>query len=128
VPAAELKHVQKLLKDLDADDPQQRDQAMQEMQEVAAAFEPLLVKVARDSDPGEVRNRVRRVLGRQREAETPRALLAQVRAVSLLEQMGTPEARAVLELLAGGAEGARLTQEAKVALEHQGAARKQRER
>jgi hypothetical protein len=42
-----------------------------------------------------------------------------VRAIELLECLGTPEARALLERLAAGASGARLTQEAKAALDRQ---------
>jgi hypothetical protein len=40
-----------------------------------------------------------------------------VRAVETLERVGTPEARAVLEHLAGGAEGALQTREARAACE-----------
>ncbi|MDB5312168.1 MAG: hypothetical protein JWO38_6370 [Gemmataceae bacterium] len=39
-----------------------------------------------------------------------------VRAVGMLERIGTPEARRVLDVIAGGAAGARLTREAKAAL------------
>jgi hypothetical protein len=42
--------------------------------------------------------------------------LAELRAVWALELTGTPAARKVLEALAGGAAGARLTREAKEAL------------
>ena len=113
----ELHRVKGLLKDLDDDDPQKRDKAMQDLQEVAAMWEPLLVEVRRDSEPGEVRNRVQFVLRRLREAEMPHSLLTQLRAVTVLEQIATPKAREVLTTLAGGATGARLTQEAKQALE-----------
>jgi hypothetical protein len=42
--------------------------------------------------------------------------LRQVRAVELLERIGTPESRKILENLAGGVPAAWLTQEAKAAL------------
>jgi hypothetical protein len=40
-----------------------------------------------------------------------------LRAIEVLEQAGTPQARQELERLAGGAAGARMTQEAKASLE-----------
>jgi hypothetical protein len=44
-------------------------------------------------------------------------LLRQLRAVELLESLGSAEARQVLETLAKGAPGARLTKEARAALD-----------
>ena len=48
-------------------------------------------------------------------APTPERLRIQ-RAVMVLEQIGTPEARQLLEKLSKGAEGALLTEEARAAL------------
>jgi hypothetical protein len=117
VPGAQLQRVKGLLKDLDDDNAEKRDQAMTSLQQEAAAFEPLLAEVRRDAEPGEVRNRVERILGRQRAAAVPRPLLTELRAVTILEQIGSAQARAVLRALAGGAAGARLTEEARQALE-----------
>jgi hypothetical protein len=118
-PAAEAQRqrVQKLLSDLDDDDPRTRETAMAALQELAAEFEPLLADVSRNHEPGEVRNRVRFVLRRQREAAVPPSLLIQTRAVMVLEQIGTDPARQILTRIAGGPAGARLTEEAKQALE-----------
>src|SRR5262249_49934120 len=117
VADAQRQRVRALLKDLDDDDPKKRDQAMQELQDLAAFFEPLLMELRRDAEAGEVRNRVEFVLRRLREAAVPRPLLTQLRAVGVLEQIGTPAAREVLAALAGGAAGARLTQEARQSLQ-----------
>ncbi len=87
------------------------------LQELAAEFEPLLADVSKNHEPGEVRNRVRFVLRRQRERAVPNALLVQMRAVLVLEQIGTDPARKILTRIAGGAAGARLTEEARQALE-----------
>jgi hypothetical protein len=117
VPEADLQRAKKLVQDLDDDDAKKRDKAMHDLQEMAAAFEPRLMEIRRDQEPGEVRNRVQLILREAREAPVPRRLLAQLRAVSVLEQLGTPQARDVLKSVAAGAPGARLTQEAKEALE-----------
>jgi WD40 repeat protein len=117
VPEAESQRVKKLVQALDDDDATKRDKAMHDLQEMAAAFEPRLMEIRRDAEPGEVRNRVQAILREAREAPVPRRLLAQLRAVSVLEQIGTPQAREVLKSVAGGAGGARLTQEARQALE-----------
>jgi hypothetical protein len=60
----------------------------------------------------EVHQRIERLLARIK-PETWRDL----RAVEVLERIGSPEAKQVLESLAKGAEGARLTREAKASLE-----------
>ena len=117
VGEAERKRVKGLLSDLDDDEPKKREKAMADLQELAAAFEPLLAEVSRDHEPGEVRNRVRLVLRRQREKPVPQALLLQMRAVMVLEQDGSAPARQVLEKIAGGAAGAHITDEAKQSLE-----------
>jgi hypothetical protein len=65
----------------------------------------------------EVRRRLETLLagpeGLARSAEDRRA----VRAVAVLERLGTPAARQLLEALSRGAPAARLTQEAKAALQ-----------
>jgi len=117
VGEAEQKRVKALLNDLDADDPKTREAATETLQVLAAAFEPLLARVARDHEPGEVRNRVRFVLRLQREKAVPQALLVQIRALIVLEQLGTAQARQVLEKMANGVAGARVTEDAKQSLE-----------
>jgi hypothetical protein len=119
--AAELKVVKGLLIDLDDDEPKTREKAMAQLQELTATFEPLLMRVARENASGEVRNRVKFVLGQQREKAVPRALLVQLRAIQVLEQIGSAGARQTLEELAGGAAGARVTEEARQALARLGA-------
>jgi WD40 repeat protein len=117
VGQAESKRIAELLNDLDADNPKTREKAMESLQELAAVFEPLLAKVAQDHESGEVRNRVRLVLRKQREKAVPQTLLVQLRAVTLLEQIGNTQARQALEKIAAGGAGARLTEEAKQSLE-----------
>ena len=54
------------------------------------------------------------------ELRADRETLRSLRAVGVLEDIGSREARAVLEPLAGGADGARLTREVKASLERMG--------
>jgi WD40 repeat protein len=117
VGEAEKTRIKALLNNLDADEPKTREKAMENLQELAAAFEPLLAGVARDHEPGEVRNRVRFILRQQREKAVPQKLLVQIRALIVLEQLGTAQARQALEKMANGAAGARVTEEAKQAFE-----------
>jgi hypothetical protein len=101
------------------DDPAavRRDQAMKHLQRAAHAYAPLLEARLEQAGPGERRNRLTFVLGQAKEESPPVALLKALRVVALLEQMATPEARGLLRTLAGGAPRARLTVEARAALE-----------
>jgi hypothetical protein len=101
------------------DDPAvaRRDQAMQRLQRAAHEYAPLLRERLEQAGPGERRNRLTFVLGQAKDEAAPVALIKSLRVVTLLEQMGTPEARELLRALADGAPGARLTVEARVALE-----------
>ncbi len=55
VGQAERKRVQALLDELDEDDAKTREKAMANLKDYAATFEPWLMQVARDHEPGEVR-------------------------------------------------------------------------
>jgi hypothetical protein len=68
------------------------------------------------SSPAEVRRRLNLVLGRLERPVTAPERLRELRAVAVLESVGGPDARAVLEKLAAGSAGARLTEEVKAAL------------
>ena len=65
----------------------------------------------------EARERVRRLQRRIEIPLPPSELLRQVRAIEVLELIGTPDAKLLLRSLAGGAPEARLTREAKAAME-----------
>jgi replication-associated recombination protein RarA len=65
----------------------------------------------------EVRRCVRQLLEKLGRSPPPPRQLQALRAIEVLEYLGTPEARRLLTSLAQGATHARLTQEAKAALE-----------
>jgi hypothetical protein len=103
--------------DLDADAFAVREKASQELEQLGPAAEPALLKALQDKPAPELRQRVESLLKRL-ETDTPSAeRLRSLRALEVLEHLGTPEARATLEALAKGAVGAWLTEEARLACE-----------
>jgi WD40 repeat protein len=112
VPAGGLS---KLLAELDSDQFTVREQAAKELGQLSERVEPALRRLLQDKPPLEVRNRVEAILAGARPVP-PAATLRGLRAIQVLERIGTPEARGVLRNLARGA-AARETREAKAALE-----------
>lgn len=110
LPAARLKD---FLERLASEDFETRQKAGEELEAFGRGAAPALRKALEKEQPLEVRRRVERLL---RGWEKSTEVLRQRRAVLALEQMGTPEARALLRKLAGGASGADLTEEARAAL------------
>jgi WD40 repeat protein len=111
--------IERLLKDLDNDDFTVREKATAALAALGKAAEPQLREVMRGKPSAEVRRRVEELLGKLDgvKRSLPAAQdLAVIRAVEVLERVGTPEARAVLEKLSRGAAEDRRTLEAKAAL------------
>jgi hypothetical protein len=65
----------------------------------------------------EVRRRIELLLEKHDRATLAPERVREVRALEILEQVGTPEARELLEKLTKGASEARLTREAKASVE-----------
>lgn len=78
---------------------------------------PALQKVLAASPPLETRKRVEDLVNQLTGGTLTTEQLRVVRAVEALERMGTPEARRLLQALAGGAPGALPTREAQAALQ-----------
>jgi hypothetical protein len=76
---------------------------------------PALRRALADNPSAEVRKRLEELLSRPA-LLPPGEALRRVRAVEVLERLGTPEARRLLGALAGGEPEARLTREAQAAL------------
>jgi hypothetical protein len=112
VPAGRLS---KLLAELDSDQFTVREQAAKELRQLSERVEPALRRLLQDKPPLEVRNRVEAILAGAR-LVPPAATLRSLRAIQVLECIGTSEARGVLRGLASGA-AARETREARAALE-----------
>jgi RNA polymerase sigma factor (sigma-70 family) len=114
-PAGEARRVAQLIADLGSDQFKVRDQADQELQKLGEVAAPALQKAFNADPPLEIKRRLEILLGKL--TNWPPDTLRQVRAVELLEHVGTVEARGVLErLVREGAPEGRLTREAETAL------------
>src|SRR5262249_61660266 len=79
--------------------------------------EPALRQTLANKPTLEMRRRVQAVLEHLRGPVTRPELLQSLRAVAVLEDIGTPEARKLLDELTKGAAESRLTREAKASLQ-----------
>jgi WD40 repeat protein len=116
LPKDEAERFARLLADLNSEEFGQREKATEEMAKLGRTAEAAVrAELARGPASAEVRVRLERVLDRIEKGELTGEFLRPLRAVEVLEQVGTPEARQALAVLAKGMAEARLTQEAKAA-------------
>jgi hypothetical protein len=113
--AVEPTRLARLIGELDSNEVSLRDQASAQLNDIGEQAVPALRK-ASESASLEVRKRARQLLDRLDRPVVTGPAARPVRAVELLERLGTAPARKLLEELAGGAAQARLTQEARGAL------------
>jgi RNA polymerase sigma factor (sigma-70 family) len=116
VTPAAPQHLARLLVDLDSDRFAVRAQAARELKDLGELSVPALRGALAGQPSLEFRRRAEQLLEGLQGPVTSPARLQPLRAVAALEQVGTPEARQVLDVLAKGTPEARLTQEAKAAL------------
>jgi RNA polymerase sigma factor (sigma-70 family) len=106
------------IRDLDSANFTQRLEAAAELEKLGYLAEPALKKALEGQPSLEVRKRIEKLLDRlPTEEPTSGEELHGVRAVELLERLAQPEADRLLQALSEGAAGARLTREARAALE-----------
>jgi WD40 repeat protein len=105
------------LTDLDDEDYAVRRKAAESIAQLGDLAEPALRQALRGRPTLEVRRRVESLLDRIVAGTLPPEQLRELRAVEVLELIGTPEAKKVLARLAAGASEARLTREAKSSLQ-----------
>src|SRR5205085_1924120 len=91
-----------------------RDKAFAELAKVADRHEATLRKMSEQTESAEARRQLQRLLECAASPSSER--LRQLRAVELLERIGTPQAVALLRELAAGADGAALTFDAQATL------------
>jgi RNA polymerase sigma factor (sigma-70 family) len=116
VAAADGRRVAGLIAGLDSEQFQERSEAAAGLEKLGEAALPGLRKALASRPSPEVRRRLEELLEKLADPASPTALRA-LRGVEVLEHLDTRPARALLEALAGGMAEARLTQEAKAALE-----------
>ncbi|GEM_PF-1543808 len=111
----------RLLAQLDADEFEEREAASAALADLGTDAGPALEAALAASPSAEVRVRVERLLASMggMRLTSPEALRG-VRAIAVLEHIGTPAAHEALTRLASGAPQSRLTLEAKIALDRLG--------
>jgi dipeptidyl aminopeptidase/acylaminoacyl peptidase len=117
VRAPDPRRLAQLLTDLDSERFAVREQAAQELERYEGAVKPALARVLEGKPSTEVRRRVEQLLAKLDNPVPSPEVLRALRAVGVLEWIGTAEARRVLERATQGAAEARQTREAKAALE-----------
>jgi WD40 repeat protein len=116
-PPADRQRLAHLLTDLQSDHLEVRRQAEAELQGLGERAEPVLRRALADDPAPDLRQRLQRLLDRLSGNAPPAGLLRELRAVELLELIGSPQARQVLQDLAAGAPDACLTRQAHGALQ-----------
>ena len=102
---------------LDDEDFAVRRQAAADLQGAGRAAEAALRKALADGPSAEKRRRIEQLLEKLDQPGPSAEALAALRAVEVLERLGTPEARRLLDELGKGDPDAPLTQDARAALE-----------
>jgi hypothetical protein len=121
VPGPDPARVQQWIADLDNANFARREQATEQLRKLGARVTPALQKALDENPPKEARRRLEILLEQTAAGEELGAEeLRSVRAVEVLERLGTAAAKDVLQALADGAPGAPTTTAAQAALERLG--------
>src|SRR5262249_15054898 len=112
VPAVEPERFARLVAELDSEAFATRDKARAELEKSAELAEPALRRALEQKPSLELQRRVERLL-----AQSAAQQLRIGRALEVLERIGSPEAREVLQTLARGSSHAWRTGEAQASLE-----------
>jgi hypothetical protein len=117
IKSADFKHVTALVAYLDSDDFAARQSANQELERLGERALVALKKAAEKPASIESRRRVERLLTRLRPPLAASELLQSVRAIEVLERINTADACRLLRSLSEGIPDARLTREARSAVD-----------
>ena len=120
----DAKQVAQWIKDLDDDKPVVRERASHQLEKAGELAEPALRNAVETAPSLEALRRIERLLEAIEKRKDASAFIPErarlVRAVKVLELIGTPEAQQVFEELAKNASDARVVEEAKAALKRLG--------
>lgn len=118
-PAAgvDAKHIDQLISDLEKAEYKTRQKAMDELEKLGELAGPALRQAISNGASLEMRRRLDSLLEKiVNDKVPPPDVLRSLRAILILQDVGTPESRRVLQTLAQGAPGHRLTRLAQAAL------------
>jgi RNA polymerase sigma factor (sigma-70 family) len=121
VPAPDARVVARLIDDLDSSEFEVRRKATADLEKLGDLIVPELTRALEGQRSLEARQRLQSVRKRLLRAGPPGTLVRDLRILELLELQGGPDARQFLQTLARGAPGARLTAEARSAVERMAA-------
>jgi hypothetical protein len=110
-------NVPRWVAELDDDEFTVREKASKGLERAGEAARAALEKALKESTSAEVKRRAEWLLAKLDEGLPGADELRELRGLEALEMIGTPDAREVIEGLAKGEPGARLTREAKAALQ-----------
>lgn len=117
-PGIAAEKIEAMIKDLDSNDFNVRQKADEDLEKLGPLALPAFKKVLESGPALETRQRVEKLVQRlETNAEPPPDQLRAIRVVRILEWLGDADAREVLDTLAKGAAGARLTVDAQEAVE-----------
>ena len=116
VPAVDEKRLAHLLAALDAETFERREAASQELARLGEVAETVLRQALANKPSPEPRRRLEALLEKLDEQMLSTDMLRAVRAIEVLERIGTPAARDLLKELTQGAADARLTRDAQASL------------
>jgi RNA polymerase sigma factor (sigma-70 family) len=115
-PPRVAEEVERLVRQMDSPKYGARELAAAELRRLGRSALPHLRRHAKDTASAEVRGRLTQLIQGLADVPLPSEQLRELRALELLEQVGTPTARAHLRALAGGHREAELTRAAADAL------------
>ena len=114
-PQPEVRKIACWIADLDSNELTMRDTATKELKRLGSQAAAPIEKAVKGTPGPETRKRLEQIAEVVDDVVDPKTLRV-IRAVTVLEQIGSPEARAILQTLAKGAQGVRETEESKSAL------------
>jgi RNA polymerase sigma factor (sigma-70 family) len=117
VPALDPRLARRLIAELDDDRFVTRQKAQQELEDLGERAGDALQEALKNKPSLDAHRRIDALLQKLRRPVRDAETLRSLRGIAVLEDIGTPQARALLEALAKGAGTARRTREAKAALE-----------
>jgi hypothetical protein len=116
-PNPDQRWISQLITDLDSEEFEARKRASAELEKLGDLAEPALCKALESNPSLETRKRLQTILETVVTQPPTGERLQALRALAVLEYIGSREARQLLEALAKGAPAARLTREAQGSLE-----------